>query len=85
LEGCIVTIEAMGTRAPLARQIVERGADYVLALKDNQERLSAAVQALFAATERWGLQGSIQGYDRWGDGGAWTRWDLYGAGCGGRP
>ena len=28
VEGCIVTIDALGTHAPMARQIVERGADY---------------------------------------------------------
>jgi predicted transposase YbfD/YdcC len=69
VEGCIVTIAALGTHAPIARQIVERGADDVLALKGNQERLAADVQALFADTARWDLQGSIQGYDRWVDGG----------------
>jgi predicted transposase YbfD/YdcC len=69
VEGCIVTIDAMGTHAPIARQIVERGADYVLALKDNQERLAADVQALFADTARWDLRGIIHGYDRWVDGG----------------
>jgi predicted transposase YbfD/YdcC len=41
----------------------------VLALKYNQERLAADVQALFAATARWDRQGIIQGYDRWVDGG----------------
>jgi hypothetical protein len=37
----IVTIDAMGTHTPIARQIVERSGDDVLALKDNQEWLSA--------------------------------------------
>jgi hypothetical protein len=41
LEGRIVIIDAMGTHTPIARQIVERSAYDVLALKNNQERLSA--------------------------------------------
>jgi predicted transposase YbfD/YdcC len=36
LEGCIVTIDAMGCQKAIARTIVEQGADYVLALKGNQ-------------------------------------------------
>ena len=38
LEGCIVTIDAMGTQANIAQAIRARGADYVLAVKDNQAR-----------------------------------------------
>jgi predicted transposase YbfD/YdcC len=47
LEGCIVTIDAMGTQANIARAIRDRGADYVLALKDNQPTLAASVQDFF--------------------------------------
>jgi predicted transposase YbfD/YdcC len=36
LEGCIVTIDAMGTQANIAQAIRDRGADYILAVKDNQ-------------------------------------------------
>jgi predicted transposase YbfD/YdcC len=39
LSGCIVTINALGCQKGIARQIVEQGADYVLALKENQGRL----------------------------------------------
>jgi predicted transposase YbfD/YdcC len=35
LEGCIVTIDAMGTQTQIAEQIISAGADYVLALKGN--------------------------------------------------
>lgn len=35
LKGCIVTIDAMGCQKEIAAQIVEEGADYVLALKGN--------------------------------------------------
>ena len=48
LEGCIVTIDAMGTQANIAQAIRERGADYVLAVKDNQPILADSVRDFFA-------------------------------------
>ena len=47
LEGCIVTIDAMGTQKAIAQQIVAQGGDYVLALKGNQGGLYEDVQQLF--------------------------------------
>jgi predicted transposase YbfD/YdcC len=43
LKGAIITIDAMGTQKAIAEQIVASGADYVLALKGNQETLHQAV------------------------------------------
>jgi predicted transposase YbfD/YdcC len=43
IKGAILTIDAMGTQKAIAEQIVEGGADYVLALKGNQETLHQAV------------------------------------------
>jgi predicted transposase YbfD/YdcC len=48
LTGCIVTIDAMGCQKDIAKAIVARKADYVLAVKANQEGLHQAMQALFA-------------------------------------
>jgi len=48
LDHCIVTIDAMGCQKQIAKQIIERNADYVLALKDNQGNLFADVQQIFA-------------------------------------
>jgi predicted transposase YbfD/YdcC len=48
LAGCVVTIDAMGCQPAIARQIVDRGADYVLALKDNQPTLHELVADHFA-------------------------------------
>jgi predicted transposase YbfD/YdcC len=45
LRGAIITIDAMGTQKAIAEQIVAGGADYVLALKGNQETLHQAVIA----------------------------------------
>jgi len=39
LKGCIVTIDAMGCQKDIAAAIVEREADYILALKGNQGNL----------------------------------------------
>ena len=46
LDGCVVTIDAMGCHKQIAKQIIERNADYVLALKDNQGNLFADVQQI---------------------------------------
>jgi predicted transposase YbfD/YdcC len=48
LHGSTVTIDAMGCQTVIADQIVQRGGNYVLALKANQPTLFADVQALFA-------------------------------------
>jgi predicted transposase YbfD/YdcC len=43
LQGAIITIDAMGTQKAIAAQIIEGEADYVQALKGNQESLHQAV------------------------------------------
>jgi len=43
IKGAIITIDAMGTQKAIAAQIVDSEADYVLALKGNQESLHQAV------------------------------------------
>ncbi len=48
LAGCIVSIDAMGCHAKMARQIKEQDGEYVLALKDNQGILYQDVVDLFA-------------------------------------
>lgn len=47
LAGCIVTIDAMGTQKEIAAQIVDKQADYVLALKGNQGELKEEVSEAF--------------------------------------
>jgi len=48
LTGAIVTIDAMGTQAEIAKTIVTRGGDYLLALKGNWPATHADVVDLFA-------------------------------------
>ncbi|HWT80278.1 MAG TPA: ISAs1 family transposase, partial [Candidatus Methylomirabilis sp.] len=43
IKGAIITIDAMGTQKAIAAQIIEGEADYVLALKGNQETMHQAV------------------------------------------
>ena len=45
LSGCIVTLDAMGCQKNIAREIIEADADYVLALKGNQETVHEEVKA----------------------------------------
>lgn len=44
LSGCIVTIDAMGCQKNIAKEIIEADADYVLALKGNQETVHQEVK-----------------------------------------
>ncbi len=63
LEGCIVTIDAMGCQREVARTIVAHQADYVLALKGNQGTLHQEVQTLFAAAQTAGMADLIHDAD----------------------
>ena len=47
LKGCIVTIDAMGCQTAIAKTIIDKEADYCLALKENQSTLYQDVQLLF--------------------------------------
>lgn len=55
LKGCIVTIDAMGCQTAIARTIIDREADYVLALKENHATLYHEVVHLFADAEATGF------------------------------
>lgn len=50
LAGCIVTLDAMGCQKKIAREIIEADADYVLALKGNQEKVHDEVKSFLDAT-----------------------------------
>jgi predicted transposase YbfD/YdcC len=55
LEGCTVTIDAMGCQTAIATQIVQQGGTYVLAVKENQEQLYADIVDTFryAQADQW--------------------------------
>ena len=47
LKNCIVTIDAMGCQKEIAKTIIGRGADYILALKANQPEMLERVSGSF--------------------------------------
>lgn len=47
LEGCIVTIDAMGCQKEIAKKIINKGANYILAAKENQPELLDDIQDSF--------------------------------------
>jgi len=51
IKGQIVTIDAMGTQTAIAEKIKKKRADYVLALKRNQNSLYEDVQEYFSDEE----------------------------------
>lgn len=51
LDGCIVTIDAMGTQPNIAQAIRNRGADYILAAKGNQPKLAESIDDFFSTFE----------------------------------
>jgi predicted transposase YbfD/YdcC len=52
VKGCIVTIDAMGYQTKIAEKIVEAGADYVLAVKENQGTLYRDIEWLFEVAKQ---------------------------------
>lgn len=51
IEGCVVTIDAIGTQTEIVEQIVDKKADYILPVKDNQKRLREDIEMLFDGFE----------------------------------
>lgn len=47
IDGCIVTIDAMGCQVQIAALIVKKGAEYILALKGNQGTLNDDIRLYF--------------------------------------
>ncbi|MGC9128672.1 MAG: ISAs1 family transposase [Acidithiobacillus sp.] len=72
VQGGIVTIDAMGCQRTIAQKILDRGADYLLALKGNQKGMQRAVES-YAQSHCFGGAGSRradmdtgdQGHGRW--------------------
>ena len=55
VKGAIVTIDAMGCQTQIAAKIIEKGADYVLALKGNQGSLRDDVELFFTEQKERGF------------------------------
>jgi predicted transposase YbfD/YdcC len=62
VEGATVTLDAIGCQREVAREVVERGGDYVLAVKQNQPALHAKVKALLDEAILDGFAGMSHGH-----------------------
>lgn len=64
LQGCLVTIDAMGCQVDIADLIVENEGDYLFALKGNQSNLHDDVVLLFDDLEESGYSAYDYDYDK---------------------
>lgn len=64
ITGAIITIDAMGTQTEIAKQIVAKKADYVLALKANHPTLHSQVQQWFETEKANNFRGVDVSYDK---------------------
>ena len=62
LKGSLITIDAMGCQKEIARKIVDRGGDYLLAVKDNQPTLHERVKGLMDEAIQDDFAGSQHDY-----------------------
>jgi len=62
INGCIVTIDAIGTQTKIAKQIIKAGGDYLLAVKHNQEKLYQDLEMLFSYDQQNGLEEATYDY-----------------------
>ena len=63
IESALVTIDAIATNPEIAKAITDAGGDYLLALKSNQPRLHAEVEAYFAEAPAGEIQ-TVQTLDK---------------------
>jgi predicted transposase YbfD/YdcC len=57
IEGAVVTIDAMGCQRDISQKIIDKKADYILALKGNQSTLREDVEVFAAEQKANGHQG----------------------------
>ena len=51
ISGCLITIDAMGCQKKIAQTIINKNADYLLAVKGNQKRLEQAFDNIFSLSD----------------------------------
>jgi predicted transposase YbfD/YdcC len=64
LEGCLVTVDALGCQTEIAETIVNQGAEYVLAVKANQGKLHEDLEDLFDGAAEVHFREVPHSYDR---------------------
>jgi predicted transposase YbfD/YdcC len=60
VQGAIITIDAMGCQREIVRKIVDKKADYIIGVKNNQPSLAQAVESLFDHTDAGVREGRLQ-------------------------
>ena len=60
IKGAIITIDAMGTQKDIAKQIIDKKADYVLAVKNNQKELADAIIDVFGLSQNKKVNNNLQ-------------------------
>jgi predicted transposase YbfD/YdcC len=68
IEGAIVTIDAMGCQRDIAQKVIDKKADYVLALKGNQGSLRQDVETFLAEQKEAGFKDTTISQDQTVDG-----------------
>lgn len=68
IEGAVVTIDAMGCQRDIAQKIIDKKADYILALKGNQGSLREDVELFVAEQKANGFQDTAVSRDQTVDG-----------------
>lgn len=61
LEGCIVTIDAIGCQHKIVKEIIENKGDYLIAVKENQQKLHKSLSSWFSEVD-------IEGFKKGGHG-----------------
>jgi predicted transposase YbfD/YdcC len=64
ITGAIITIDAMGTQTEIAKKIIDKKADYILALKANHPTLYNQVKQWFETAESQNFQGIDVSYEK---------------------
>jgi predicted transposase YbfD/YdcC len=64
ITGAIITIDAMGTQTEIAKQIIDKKANYVLALKANHPTLYSQIQQWFETEKANNFRGVDVSYDK---------------------
>lgn len=62
LEGALVTIDAIGCQKKIAEQVIDGGGDYLLVVKENQEKLYEDIEACFARAAEMDWEGVACSY-----------------------
>lgn len=63
LKGCVVTMDAMGCQKEIVKEVREQGADYLVALKENQGKLYEDTLLLFEDMEKYQFDRKVYAHD----------------------